>query len=47
MRWGEALTYAGKKNEAAKHFARAATLDLTPSKKSELNAIKQIAESRS
>jgi Flp pilus assembly protein TadD len=36
LKWGEALLYAGKKDEAAKQFARAATLDLTPSEKSEL-----------
>ena len=30
------LTYTGNKTEAAKHFARAASLDLTPSEKSEL-----------
>jgi Tfp pilus assembly protein PilF len=36
LKWGEALYYAGKKDEAAKHFARAATLDLTPSEKAEL-----------
>jgi tetratricopeptide (TPR) repeat protein len=36
LKWGEALAYAGKKDEAAKHFARAATLDLTPAEKSEL-----------
>ena len=32
----KALTYSGKKDEAAKHFARATALDLTPSEKSEL-----------
>lgn len=34
--WGEALFHAGKKDEAAKHLARAATLDLAPSEKAEL-----------
>ena len=33
---GEALVYAGKKDEVQKKFARAAQLDLTPSEKSEL-----------
>jgi len=36
LKWGEALYYAGRKDEAAKHFARAAVADLTPSEKSEL-----------
>jgi cytochrome c-type biogenesis protein CcmH/NrfG len=36
LKWGEALAYAGKKNEAQKQFALSATLDLTPSEKSEL-----------
>ena len=36
LKWGEALAYAGKKDEAAKQFAQAATLDLTPSEKTEL-----------
>ena len=36
LKWGEALAYAGKKAEAAKHFARAAQFDLTPSEKAEL-----------
>ncbi len=34
--WGETLVYAGKKDEAKMHFARAATLDLTLSEKAEL-----------
>ncbi len=36
MKWGEALVYAGRKDEAAKHLARAAALDLTPGEKAEL-----------
>jgi tetratricopeptide (TPR) repeat protein len=36
LKWGEALTYAGKPAEAKGQFARAATLDLTSSEKSEL-----------
>ena len=36
LKWGEALVYAGKKVEAAKQFARAAQLDLTPDEKAEL-----------
>ena len=36
LKWGEALWYAGKKDDAKAQFARAATLDLTPSGKSEL-----------
>ena len=36
LKWGEALAYSGDKTEAAKHFSRAAQLDLTPSERSEL-----------
>ena len=36
LKWGEALAYAGKKDEARAQFARAAALDLTPSEKTEL-----------
>ncbi len=36
LKWGEALAYAGKRDEAKAQLARAATLDLTPSEKSEL-----------
>jgi Tfp pilus assembly protein PilF len=36
LKWGEALAYSGKPAEAKAQFARAATLDLTPSEKSEL-----------
>ena len=36
LKWGEALIYAGKSADAKKQFARAATLGLTPSEKSEL-----------
>ncbi len=36
LKWGQALAYSGNKTEAAKHFTRAAQLDLTPSEKSEL-----------
>jgi hypothetical protein len=39
LRWGEALYYAGKKDEAQKQFARAAALDLTPSERTELARI--------
>jgi len=36
LKWGEALAYAGKRDEAGKQFVRAAQLDLTPSEKFEL-----------
>ena len=36
LKWGQALAYAGKRDEARAKFARAAALDLTPSEKSEL-----------
>ncbi|MBV9548975.1 MAG: hypothetical protein JO256_04810 [Alphaproteobacteria bacterium] len=36
LKWGEALTYAGKPADAKAHFARAATLDLTPAEKAQL-----------
>ncbi len=36
LKWGEALGYAGKADEARKQFARAAALDLTPHEKAEL-----------
>ena len=36
LKWGEALAYAGKRADAQSQFARAATLDLTPSEKAEL-----------
>jgi len=36
LKWGEALAYSGRRDEAKKHFARAAQLDLSPSEKSEL-----------
>ena len=36
LKWGEALYYAGKRDDAKAQFARAATLDLTLSEKSEL-----------
>jgi tetratricopeptide (TPR) repeat protein len=36
LKWGEALAFAGKPAEAKAEFARAATLDLAPSEKSEL-----------
>jgi len=36
LKWGEALFYTGKKDEAQKHFARAAMLDLTSAEKFEL-----------
>ena len=36
LKWGEALAYAGKKDEAKAQFACAAALDLTPSEKAEL-----------
>jgi tetratricopeptide (TPR) repeat protein len=39
LKWGEALFYAGQKHEAKKQFAIAATLDLTPSEKSELSRV--------
>ena len=36
LKWGQALVWSGNKEESAKHFARAATLDLTPTEKQEL-----------
>jgi Tfp pilus assembly protein PilF len=39
LKWGEALAYAGKKDDAAKEFAKAATLDLTAAEKSELTRV--------
>jgi tetratricopeptide (TPR) repeat protein len=36
LKWGEALAFAGRKDDAQKEFTKAATLDLTPSEKSEL-----------
>jgi Flp pilus assembly protein TadD len=36
LKWGEALVYAGKRDEAKGQFARAAQLDLTSSEKAEL-----------
>jgi tetratricopeptide (TPR) repeat protein len=36
LKWGEALAYSGQPEQAKAEFARAATLDLTPSEKSEL-----------
>ncbi len=35
LKWGEALLWSGDKDGAAKQFAAAATLDLTPSEKAE------------
>jgi predicted Zn-dependent protease len=40
LKWGEALLWSGKRDEAKKKFASAATLDLTPSEKSELAKMK-------
>jgi hypothetical protein len=37
--WGEALFYLGRRDEAAKQFARAAQLGLTPSERTELMGI--------
>jgi hypothetical protein len=39
LKWGEALFYAGKQQEAQNQFARAAALDLTGTEKSELSAM--------
>ncbi|HWU55211.1 MAG TPA: hypothetical protein VN175_06885 [Rhizomicrobium sp.] len=36
QKWGEALVYAGRHDEANAQFARAAQLDLTPTEKAEL-----------
>ena len=36
LKWGEALVYAGKVDEAKKQFARAAQLDLSAADKAEL-----------
>jgi hypothetical protein len=35
LKWGETLVYAGKKDEAKAHFARAAQSDLTAADKAE------------
>ena len=40
LKWSEALNYAGRKDEAARQLAQAASLDLTPREKSELAGIK-------
>ena len=40
LKWGEALWWSGKHDEAKKQFAIAATLDLTPSEKSELMKVR-------
>jgi Tfp pilus assembly protein PilF len=39
LKWGEALMYAGKPDEAKKQFAVAVGLDLTLSEKSELKRV--------
>jgi hypothetical protein len=36
LKWGEALAYAGKRNDAKAQFARATQLDLAPSEQAEL-----------
>jgi Flp pilus assembly protein TadD len=36
LKWGEALGFAGRKDEAQKQFAQAATLDLSNSDQAEL-----------
>ena len=36
LKWGEALVYAGKRDEAKAQLARAATLDLTAADKAAL-----------
>ena len=40
LKWGEALWWAGRQNEADKQFASADTLDLTAPEKSELIRIR-------
>ncbi len=42
LKWGEALLYAGKRDEAKARFTRAAALDLTPSEKSELATVSHV-----
>ena len=42
LKWGEALVYAGKRDEAKAQFARAAALDLTPSEASELAGMRNV-----
>ena len=42
LKWGQALTYAGKRDEAKAQFARAAALDLTPTEKSELPRLSHV-----
>jgi Flp pilus assembly protein TadD len=39
LKWGEALVYAGKKDQAKAQFAHAAQLDLTPAEKAERRGI--------
>jgi hypothetical protein len=36
LKWGEALYYAGRRDDAKSQFAHAAQLDLTPAEKQEL-----------
>ena len=45
LKWGEALSYAGKRDEAKKQFARAAQLDLTPSERAQLVEFEQLLRS--
>ena len=40
LKWGEALLWPGKRNDAQKQFAIGATLDLAPSEASELARIR-------
>jgi len=42
LKWGEALWWSGDKDSAQKQFAVAATLDLTPSEKSELMQVERL-----
>ncbi len=42
LKWGEALVYAGKRDQAKVQFALAAQFDLTPSEKSELARVKDM-----
>jgi Flp pilus assembly protein TadD len=42
LKWGEALLWSGDKDGAKKQFAAAATLDMTPSEKSELARVAHV-----
>ena len=42
LKWGEALGFAGKRDEAKKQFVLATGLDLTPAEKTELARVNHV-----